>query len=65
MLPAEFREQDEIRPGQTFDIERVDAGAYVLRRRKGTPNEGVVEWLLSCPHKGFFTPVESESTDTL
>jgi AbrB family looped-hinge helix DNA binding protein len=65
VLPAELREQDDIRAGQSFDIERVDAGKYLLRRRKKAPNEGVMEWLLSCPHKGFFTPIESESTDTL
>ena len=29
------------------------------------PNEGAIDWLLSCPQKGFFVPVESESTDTL
>jgi hypothetical protein len=24
-----------------------------------------VDWLLSCPEKDFFVPLESESTDTL
>lgn len=28
-------------------------------------NQGVVDWLLRCPEKGWFTPIESESTDTL
>jgi hypothetical protein len=28
-------------------------------------NQGLVEWLLSCPEKGYFEPVESESTDSL
>lgn len=28
-------------------------------------NQGLAEWLLSCPDKGFFVPIESESTDTL
>jgi AbrB family looped-hinge helix DNA binding protein len=63
VLPAELRKQDEIRTGQNFEIKRLDAGEYLLRRRKRTPNKGVVDWLLSCPHKGFFTPIESESTD--
>jgi hypothetical protein len=36
-----------------------------LAQRKGRPNEGVVDWLLACPEKGFFVPVESESRDTL
>jgi len=25
----------------------------------------VVDWLLACPEKGFFVPVESESIDAL
>jgi hypothetical protein len=29
------------------------------------PNEGVVDWLLACPQKGFFVPFESESTDVV
>ncbi len=28
-------------------------------------NEGVVDWLVSCPEKGLFTPIESESTRAL
>ena len=29
------------------------------------PNKGVVDWLLACPAKDFFVPIQSESTDTL
>jgi len=65
VLPAEIRQQDRIEAGQEFDIERVDRGEYRLKRRSAPPNEGVVDWLLACPKKGFFVPVESESTDTL
>jgi AbrB family looped-hinge helix DNA binding protein len=64
VLPAELRQLDRIESGQEFEIERLDRGDYRLRR-SGPPNDGVVEWLLSCPEKGFFTPMESESTDTL
>ena len=28
-------------------------------------NGGIVEWLLACPEKDFFVPIESDSTDTL
>jgi hypothetical protein len=28
-------------------------------------NSGLVDWLLECPEKGYFVPIESESTDTL
>ncbi len=64
ILPAEIREQDDIEPGEEFEIERIDRGEYRLTRR--TPsNDGVVDWLLACPDKGFFVAIESESTDTL
>ena len=65
VLPAEIRQQDRIEAGQKFDIERLDPGKYRLKRRSLAPNEGVVDWLLACPEKGFFVPVESESTDAL
>jgi AbrB family looped-hinge helix DNA binding protein len=65
VLPAEIRELDGIEAGQQFDIERVDRGEYRLTRREPPPNEGLVDWLLACPVKGFFLPIESESTDTL
>jgi AbrB family looped-hinge helix DNA binding protein len=65
VLPAELRRQDGIEAGQEFDVERVDRGDYRLVRRTGRPNEGVVDWLLACPEKGFFVPIESESTDSL
>src|ERR1700745_2165033 len=62
VLPAEIRKQDRIETGQEFEIERLDRGEYRLRRRSTALNEGMVDWLLSCPHKGFFVPIESEST---
>jgi AbrB family looped-hinge helix DNA binding protein len=65
VLPAELREQDRIEPGQEFDVERVDRGEYRLIRRAPRPNEGVVDWLLGCPAKGYFVEIESESTETL
>jgi AbrB family looped-hinge helix DNA binding protein len=65
VLPVEIRQQDRIEAGQEFDIERIDRGEYRLKRRSAPPNEGLVDWLLACPEKGFFTPIESESTDTL
>ena len=64
MLPAEVRRQDRVLPGQEFEVERLDRGDYRLIRRASRRNEGVVDWLLACPEKGFFVPVESESTDS-
>jgi AbrB family looped-hinge helix DNA binding protein len=65
VLPAELRLLDQIEPGQEFEVERLDRGTYRLIRRAPWPNDGAVDWLLSCPAKGFFVPVTSESTDTL
>jgi AbrB family looped-hinge helix DNA binding protein len=65
VLPAEFRQLDRIEPGQEFDVERIDRGEYRLVRRITPSSEGAVDWLLACPHKGFFVPIDSESTDTL
>ena len=65
VLPAEIRERDGIQPGQQFDVECVATGEYRLIRRAQKPKNGLVELLLACPVKGFFVPIESESTDTL
>jgi AbrB family looped-hinge helix DNA binding protein len=65
VLPAELRQLDRIRPGQCFDIERLEAGRYLLKKHSGVDNEGLVDLLLACPEKGWFQSVPSESTDTL
>ena len=62
-LPATVRRQDRIEAGQEFGFERMDRGRYQLVRRDPRPNEGLVDWLLACPEKGFFAPIESESTE--
>jgi len=65
VLPAEFRHMDRIEPGQEFDVERIDNGDYRLIRRTARPNQGAIDWLLACPQKDFFVPIDSESTDAL
>jgi AbrB family looped-hinge helix DNA binding protein len=65
LIPAAIRRQDGIKAGQQFEFERLDRGDYRLIRQALRPNEGVVDWLLACPVKGFFRPLSSESTDTL
>lgn len=64
-LPAEILNQDGIEPGQEFQIERLDRGDYRLLLVAAPRNHGLVDWLLGCPEKGFFTPIDSESTATL
>jgi AbrB family looped-hinge helix DNA binding protein len=65
VLPAELRREDRIKPGEEFEVQRLDRGEYRLVRRQKHPNQGVVEWLLACPEKDFFVPIKSESTDNL
>jgi AbrB family looped-hinge helix DNA binding protein len=59
VLPAELRRMDDIEAGQEFDVERLDRGDYRFVRRAAPPNDGVLDWLLSCPEKGYFVPVAS------
>lgn len=66
VLPAEIREQDDVRPGQKFEVERIDRGEYRLRRTARGRNEGLVELLLACPVKGWFQPLDRiETTDDI
>jgi AbrB family looped-hinge helix DNA binding protein len=66
VLPAELREEDDILPGQEFEIERVDRGEYLLKRRAGRRNKGLVDWLLACPEKGWFAAMDrTETTDDI
>lgn len=65
ILPADLRRRDGIVPGQEFEVERIDRGEYRLVRCAPPSNEGLVDWLATCPEKGFFVPIESASTDTL
>ena len=66
VLPAAIREQDSIKPGQEFEIERIDRGEYRLTRKALKRNEGLVKLLLACPVKGRFTPMDRmETTDDI
>ncbi len=64
VLPAELRREDDLRTGDQFEVERLDEGAYVLRRVTGRPNRGLVSLLRTCPGQDWFVPVErGETTD--
>lgn len=64
VLPAEIRSQDNLEPGQEFEIERIDRGEYRLKAKRRPRNQGLVDLLLSCPVKGWFEPLDRrESTD--
>ena len=65
VLPVELRKRDQILPGQQFEVERLQAGEYVLRKipRGGQP--GLADWLARCPESDWFQPLPSESTADL
>lgn len=58
-------EQDAAITADAEADERLDRGEHRLVRCASPANEGLVDWLLACPEKGFFVPIESELTDTL
>jgi AbrB family looped-hinge helix DNA binding protein len=65
VLPAELRARDAIHPGEQFEVERVEAGRYLLKKLPSAGSLGVLAWLQACPEKDWFQPVPSESTDNL
>lgn len=65
VLPAELRAADGIEPGEEFEVDRLSSDEYRLTRVTPPPNQGVVDWLRSCPEADWFVEVESESTDSL
>lgn len=64
VMPAELRRADGIRPGDRLEVERLEEGAYVLRRVVARPNQGLVALLRSCPAEDWFVPADrTETTD--
>jgi bifunctional DNA-binding transcriptional regulator/antitoxin component of YhaV-PrlF toxin-antitoxin module len=66
VIPVELRELDSIRAGQEFTVERLAEGEYRLVRNTSRSSEALVDWLLSCPHKGSLSAPSSlrdETTD--
>jgi AbrB family looped-hinge helix DNA binding protein len=56
VLPAAIRQQDGIKPGEEFEVERIDRGEYRLTLTKRRRNEGLGQLLLDCPVKDWFSP---------
>lgn len=56
VLPADLRRRDGIEPGQEFEIERVERGQYLLKK-KVKSGRGLTKLLLECPVKGWFEPL--------
>lgn len=62
VLPVEIRRQDDIKPGQEFEIQRLDRGEYRLKRKRPRRNRGLVKLLLACPVKSWFRPIDRSET---
>jgi AbrB family looped-hinge helix DNA binding protein len=62
ILPAEIRRRDHIKPGQEFEVERIEQGNYRLTRASRPRNEGLVKLLLACPVKGWFRRAKRTET---
>ena len=65
VLPAPIRKEDALRVGDEFEVERVEAGRYLLKKTPGRPARGLVDLLQACPRQDWFQPAASESTDSL
>lgn len=65
VLPVELRDADHLVPGQVFEIHRVSAGEYLLKKVCEPGQPGLLQWLADCPAQNWFHPVDSESTDSL
>jgi AbrB family looped-hinge helix DNA binding protein len=65
VLPAELRQQDGIRPGQQFQVERVASGHYMLKKLATPGKTDVLDWLRACPDQDWFRPLPSESTSEI
>jgi AbrB family looped-hinge helix DNA binding protein len=62
VLPAELRRKDNIRPGERFEIKRIERGEYRLTRMTRPRNAGLVSLLLACPARGRFRPMDRRET---
>ena len=62
IIPKAVRRGQKLRAGDTFEIiaDADEPGVLELRRVRRKPNEGLVEWLYSCPVKGIRIPKRSK-----
>ena len=65
VLPADLREVDQLMTGQVFEIQRISAGEYLLKKTLEPGQPGLLRWLTDCPSTDWFQSVDSESTDAM
>ncbi len=44
VLTSSIRRRDHLRPGQSFEVERIDRGEYRLVAKEPAPNAGICDW---------------------
>jgi hypothetical protein len=59
------RQRGHIKSEHALEDECVDRREDCLVGHGTRSNEGVLDWLLACPEKDFFVPLESQATSTL
>ena len=59
-IPEVFRKADALQPGQRCEIERLGSGEYRVHvaADDDKPKQSLVDWLLACPEKDWFVPME-------
>ncbi|HUE72895.1 MAG TPA: AbrB/MazE/SpoVT family DNA-binding domain-containing protein [Pirellulaceae bacterium] len=57
-LPADFRNRDNVRAGEEFDISRVQAGEYLLKRVSN--QQRYSGRLRACPEEDWFQEIPSD-----
>lgn len=63
-IPAVFRKEDALKPGQQCDIERIGKGEYRVRvtSDETTPKQSWLDILRACPVKDWYEPAEKVPT---
>jgi len=62
VLPRKVLRQQKVRTGDDLEViaDEDEPGVIVLRRISKAPNEGLAEWLRSCPARGIRIPKRSK-----
>ena len=62
VLPRKLLQQQKVRAGDNLEVtaDADEPGVIILRRISNRPNEGLAEWLRSCPVKGIRFPKRSK-----
>lgn len=62
VLPSAVRDEMHLEAGQEFEVFIDDEETITLRRINRSPNQGLVDHLLACPHSFEVPPRAKDST---